>query len=160
MKVLSKDEYAPEAIHKRFSIEESNAILLAVKNKLGKACSVTHLGHAAMVMTMLRFKPVQERPAHDARLVSLLFINGRRYLDQSFPGSRKYINLCRAINVIDLRDVETYVLSDKVTEKEVQEKLRLACADVAKSYQAVRDQTSLLTESFPLAEYVPMAKYV
>lgn len=160
MKVLSEDEYTPETIHKRFSVEESNAILLAVKKKLGKACSVTHLGHAAMVMTMLKFKPVQERPAHDARFVSPLFINGRRYLDQGVPGSKNYISLCRAVSGVELRDVETYILSDQVTEKEVQEKLRLACADVFRSYSAVRDQKSVLTESFCMAEYMAMAKYI
>ena len=48
----------PKAIYRRISIKESNGILLAVKVELGEAHSVTHLGHAAMVVMMLRFKPI------------------------------------------------------------------------------------------------------
>lgn len=160
MNVLSKDGYMPKAVHRRFSVEQSNAILLAVKVHLGKACSVTHLGHAAMVMTMLRFKPVEERPTHSDHLVSPLFINGRRYLNQGVPGSQRYISLCRAISAIEFRDVESYILSDNASKEEVQEKLRVACAEAFRSYQAVRNQKSVLTESFSVAEYMARAKYI
>ena len=160
MELLAKDGYKPKAIHKRFSVEDSNAILLAVKEKLGKACTVTHLSHAAMVMTMLKFKPVQERPTHGAHLVSPLFINGRRYLDQSVPGSQSYISLCRAISAIEFRNVEGYILSDSASKEEVQGKMRLACAEALRSYQVVRNQKSVLTESFSVAEYMATAKYI
>lgn len=158
MEVVSKDGYMPKAIHKRFSVEESDAIFLGVKNKLGKACSVTHLGHAAMVMTMLKFKPVSERPTHGDHLVSPLFINGRRYLDQGVPGSHSHISLCRAFSAIEFRDVESYILSDNASREEVQGKLRLACAEAFRSYQAVRDQKSVLTESLSVAEHMARAK--
>ena len=160
MEVCSKDEYMPKAIHKRFSVKESNAILLAVKEELGRACSVTHLGHAAMVMTVLKFKPVQDRPTHADHLASPLFINGRRYLDQGVAESQRYISLCRAISAIEFRDVESYILSDNACKEEVQKKLRLACTEAFRSYRAVRDQKSVLTESFCMAEYMARAKYV
>ncbi|CAF9932534.1 MAG: trichothecene 15-O-acetyltransferase [Alectoria fallacina] len=158
MAVLSEDGYMPKAIHKRFSVKESNAILLAVKEKIGEACFVTQLGHAAMVMTMLKFKPVQERPTHGAQLVSPLFINGRRFLDQCFPPSQNYISMCRAISAISFRNVENYILSDNESKEEVQGKLKLACAEAFRSYQAVRDQKSVLTESFSVAEHIARAK--
>lgn len=160
MKVLSQDDYSPKAIHKRFSVEKSNAILGTVKKELGKTGSVTHLGHAAMVMTMLKFKPVQERPTNATRILSPLFINGRRYLDQNFPGSQNYISLCRAFSTIEFRDVDGYILSDNASKEEVQAKLRLACAEAFRSYQAVQDQKSLLTESISMAEYRAKAKYI
>ena len=160
IKVLSKDGYMPKAIHKRFSVEESKVILLAVKEKLGKACSITHLGHAAMVMTMLKFKPAQERPAPGAPLVSPLFMNGRRYLDQDILRSRSCISLCRAFNAIEFRNVEKYILSDNPSQEEIQGKLGLACSEAIRSYQAVRDQKSVLTESFFTAEYMARAKYI
>lgn len=160
MKVLSKDGYMPKAIHQRFSVEESKAILLAVKEKLGKSCSVTHLGHAAMVMTMLKFKPVQERPTPGARLVSPLFINGRRYLDRGVPRSQSYISLCRAFSAIEFRDVENYIIPDSASKEEIQGKLKLACAEAFRSYRAVRDQKSLLTESLSMAEYMTREKYI
>ena len=160
MKVHAKDGYTPKTLYKRFSIEESNAILLAVKDKLGKAYTVTHLGHAAMVLAMLKFTPVEERPTHSTHVVSPLFINGRRYLDQGVPESQNYTSLCRAISAIEFRNVEKYVLSDNASKEEVQEKLRLACTEAFRSYQAVRDQKSLLTASFYMTEYLAKAKYI
>ena len=160
MNILFREGYTPKVIHKRFSVVERKAILLAVKEKLGRACSVTHLGHAAMVMTMLKFKPVQERPMYGARLVSPLFINGRRYLDQGVPGSQSYISLCRAFSAIEFRDVEEYILPDNASKEEVRAKLRLACAEAFRSYQAVRDQKSALIESLSIAEYMARAKYI
>ena len=160
IKVFVKEGYLPRAIHKRFSVEDSNAILVAVKERLGNACSVTHLGHAAMVMTMLKSKPVQERPTHGDHLVSPLFINGRRYLDQGVPGSQSQISLCRAFSAIEFRDVKNYVLSDNTSKEEIQRRLRLACAEAFRSYQAVRDQKSILTESLFMAEYMAKAKYI
>ena len=148
----------PKAAHKRFSVEETDALLLAVKAKLGKTCTVTHLGHAAMVMTMLKSKPVDERPTHSTNIVSPLFINARKYLDQDVPEAQNYIPLCRAISAIEFRNVEDYILTDDASKEEVQEKLKLACAEAVRSYQAVRDQKSLLTESFHVAEYMAKAK--
>ena len=150
----------PKAVHKRFSVEETNAVLLGVKAKLGKTCSVTQLGHAAVVMTMLKSKPVDERPMHSTNIVSPLFINARKYLDQDVPESQNYISSCRAFSAIGFRNVEDYILTDDASKEEVQEKLKLACAEAVRSYQAVRDQKSLLTESFYMAEYMTKAKCV
>lgn len=130
------------------------------KEKLGRAYSVPHLGHAAMVMTMLKFKPFEDRPTHSGHLASRLFINGRKYLDQGVPGSQNYVSLCRAISAIEFRDVESYVLSDNASKEEVQGKLRLAWAQAFTSYQPVRDQRSILTESFFVADYMAKARYM
>ena len=131
-----------------------------MKANLGKAGSVTHLGHAAIVMTMLNFTPVEVRPMHCAHLKSLLFINGRKYLDQDVPGSQDHISLCRAFSAIEFRNVENFILSDNASNKEIQEKLKLACTEAFRSYQAVRNQKSFLIESIYVAENMVKARYI
>jgi len=62
VKVQSRAGYEPASIHHVLSPEQSKAILRSVKEKLGPAYSITYLGHAATVMTMLKFKPSHDRP--------------------------------------------------------------------------------------------------
>ena len=141
-----------------FSVEQSNAILRSVKAEIGPAASVTHMGHAAMVMTLFEFKPSQDRPSNSDRYVSPLFINGRRYLNPERRKSTSHLPMCRAIGAIEFRDVERYLLSGQESKEEVREKLKIACEEARRSYQAIREKASLLTESFAVANYFGTAK--
>jgi hypothetical protein len=139
-----------------FTAAESRAIMESIKTKIGPAFSITHLGHAAMVMTALQFKSPQERPSSN-RFVSPLFINGRRYLDPKHE-PKPYVPMCRAIGAVVFRDVDRYMVSEDASKEEIQQKLRLACEEARRSYQAIREQQSLLTESFSVAELMATAK--
>lgn len=68
--------------------------------------------------------------------------------------------MCKAISANAFRDVGRYILSDNASREEVHGKLILACAEAFRSYQAVRDQKLVLTESFSMAEYMARAKYI
>lgn len=58
MKVCPKNNYMPKALHKRLLAEEFDVMLFAVKAKLGKASSVTHLGHATIAIITLKCTPI------------------------------------------------------------------------------------------------------
>lgn len=152
LKVQSGDGYEPASIHHVLSPEQSKAVLRSVKKKLGPTYSVTYLGHAATVMTMLRFKPPHDKPSDQDHVVSPLFVNGRRYLDSQQPKSSDHIPMCRAIGAVEFRDVERYILSKDPNKEEVQQKLKIACEEARRSYQRIREQDSLLTESFAVME--------
>ena len=160
LKVQSKEGYEPASIHHVLSPEQSKAILRSVKEKLGPTYSITYLGHAATLMTMLKFKPPHDRPSDQKHVVSPLFINGRRYLDPQQPKSLDHIPMCQAIGAVEFRDVERYTLSEEPKKKEVQQKLKIACEEARRSYQRVREQDSLLTESFAVADAMATAKSV
>ena len=158
MKIQPGQEYTPKSIQNVFSVDQSKAILRSVKSEIGPAASVTHLGHAAMAMTVLKFKPAEDRPSNSDRFVSPLFMSGRRYLDPSRPKSTDHVPICRAVGAIEFRKVERYLLSGNDSEAGVRQKLRIACEEARRSYQAIREQKSLLTESFAVAEFIGTAK--
>lgn len=135
------------SIHRSLSVEQTSAILRSVKEKLGPTSSVTSLGHAAMVLTMLEFDQAEGRPAENRSFANLLFINGRRHLSSDHLRSNQYVPLCRALGIIEFREIEKCRLSRDPSEGEIQEKLRYACSEAGRSYQMIRDQESLLTES-------------
>lgn len=148
----------PKSIRKIFSVEQSKAILRSVKSEIGPAATVTHLGHAAMAMTLLSIKPATDRPLTCDKFVSPLFMSGRRYLDPKQPKSKDYVPMCRAIGAIEFRIVDRYQLSGTDSREEVRRKLKIACEEARRSYQAIREEESMLTKSFAVAEYMGTAE--
>ena len=148
------------SIQREFSLEQTKTILRSVKTRIGPQASVTQLGHAAMAMTLLKSKAVEERASDGGRFASPLFMSGRRYLDPERPKSRYYVPMCRAIGAIKFREAGNYVLLENDGRDKIQIKLKMACEEAKRSYQAVREQESLLTDSFATAEFLGTAKYV
>ena len=140
-------------------MEQSKTILRSVKTNIGPQASVTQLGHAAMAMTLLKSRASEER-SDSGRFVSPLFMSGRRYLNPERPKSTYHVPMCRAIGAIEFREVEKYVLLENDGKDKIRMKLKKACEEAVRSYQAIREQESLLTDSFAVAEFLGTAKYV
>lgn len=68
--------------------------------------------------------------------------------------------MCRAMSAIEFRDVERYIYTNEDTTEEVRAKLKIACEEARRSYQRIREQKSLLTESFSVAEVMATVKFV
>ncbi|GKT45932.1 putative 15-O-acetyltransferase SAT12 [Colletotrichum spaethianum] len=71
---------APRTIWRAFTAEQSVAIKAAIKTRLGPSFTVTHLGHATMVLALLRARPLPADAPDSVALSSPLPVNGRRYL--------------------------------------------------------------------------------
>ena len=148
------------SIQREFSLEQSKAILRSVKTEIGSEASITQLGHAAMAMTLLKFKASEEGASDGGRFVSPLFMSGRRFLNPERPKSKYYVPMCRAIGAIEFREAEKYTLLESDGQDKIRIKLKKACEEAGRSYQAIREQESLLTDSFATAAFMGTAKYV
>ena len=148
------------SIQREFSLEQSKTILRSVKTEIGPEASVTQLGHAAMAMTLLKSRASEERTSDGGRFVSPLFMSGRRFLNPERPKSTYHVPMCRAIGAIKFREVEKYVPLENDGKDDIRMKLKRACEEAGRSYKAIREQESLLTDSFAAAEFIGTAKYV
>ena len=148
------------SIQRDFSSEQTKAILRSIKTEIGSEASVTQLGHAAVAMTLLKFKASEEGALDGDRFVSPLFMSGRRYLDPERPKSRYHILMCRAIGAIEFREADKYIPLESDTQDRIRIKLDKACEEAVRSYRAIRKQESLLTDSFAAAALMGAAKYV
>ena len=148
------------SIQREFSLEQSKAILRSVKTEIGPEASVTQLGHAAMAMTLLKFKAPEEGASEGDRFVSPLFMSGRRYLNPERPKSKYHVLMCRAIGAIEFREADRYIPLESDSRDKIRIKLKKACEEAVRSYQAIREQESLLTDSFAAAALMGTAKYV
>ena len=148
------------SIQREFSLEQSKTILRIVKTEIGPEASVTQLGHAAIAMTLIKSRASEERTTDGDRFVSPLAMSGRRFLNPERPKSTYHVPMCRAFGAIEFREVEDYVLLENDGREEIRMKLKKACEEARRSYKAIREQESLLTDSFAAAEFMGTAKYV
>ena len=146
--------YEPACFHLRFDENTTAAILQTCKTILG--VSVTHLGHAAMVIAALRRSRPESQPSEDP-LVCPLFFNGRQYLDLDGLNSGAYLPMCRAMGFIEFNDLNTMSLPKLANEGETYGALIHACHQARNSYQQIKHQSSVLTESFAGSEYLASA---
>ena len=118
-----------------------------------------------MVVAMLQQNPpiTQSEEGSGKSLISQCFMNGRRYLEADEPKARTYVPICIATGIVEFSDVDQYTLSaldgeghsDKHKARDV---FLRACGAANRSYQAIRERKSMLSESLQRAESVP--KYV
>ena len=148
------------SIQREFSLEQSKAILRSVKTEIGSEASVTQLGHAAMAMTLLKFKASEEGASGGGRFLFPLVMSGRRFLNPERPKSKYHVPMCRAIGAIEFREAENYILLESDSQDKIRMKLKKACEEARGSYRAIREQESLLTDSFAAAALMGTAKYV
>ncbi|KAB5542954.1 15-O-acetyltransferase Tri3 [Coniochaeta sp. 2T2.1] len=76
---VTNGEGQPRTKWYHFTIDQTEAIIRAVKTKIGAQYTISHLGHAAMVLALLNTRPL---PADDTttELITPLPVNGRPYL--------------------------------------------------------------------------------
>ena len=142
------------SLFRDFSKEESTAVLRAVKEKLGTSYTVTHLGHAAMVLAMLKFNPPPDNVLEGQSFISPCFMNGRRYLRADPSMTHDHIPVCQAFGVVVFPNVKDYIISSDATNERSAETLIKATKAARTSYQSIREQDSILSESLPIPEYL------
>ncbi|KAK1671843.1 putative trichothecene 15-O-acetyltransferase [Colletotrichum godetiae] len=100
----------PRTIWASFSADQSQVIGKAIKSRLGPHFTFTHLGHAAMVLAILRVCPLLPDASDSIFLSSPLPVNGRRYLTSS-DASIRY-GSCQAGASVEFAPLRSYVVDE------------------------------------------------
>ena len=121
---------------------------------VGSEANITHLGHAAMVLALLRFNPLTEPLSMSPQpLHSPCWLNGRRYLRSSteHPDPTKdFVPLCISFAPIIFPDLEEISLSLSANRADVKSKLVKACKVATKQYEIIKNRKSMLPECVAL----------
>ena len=129
-------------------------LLQRVKIELGPLATITHLGHAAMILTMLRGQIDDiTSPGFNTSYFSPCWMNGRPYLCQDKSVS-SYTPVCQALGEVVLSDCEEYIMQMRQPTFKRRDTLIQAAKVVSQSYQALRRKKSILSESVPLMEWL------
>lgn len=129
-----------------------------MKQELGPPATINHLAHAAMVVAMLRAHPPPSSLL-ESTLYSASWIDGRKYLRE---GYQKFVPNCRAMGEVIFPCLGEYLVRKDSPKEEVRACVLRAWKTAFVSYQRIREQKSLLSESIPLTEYLgdQMMRYV
>jgi len=113
-----------------FTAAESIAMIESVKKRVGPEYTISHLGHAAMVLALLQIQPVPSNMGDTAYLCSPLPVNGRRYLMD--PSATRY-GPCQAGAVVQFPNLGSGNV-DKNDSKAVKQTLERGCEHVKEGY--------------------------
>ncbi|KAJ7498049.1 15-O-acetyltransferase Tri3-domain-containing protein [Mycena galericulata] len=118
----------PRTVFHTFSVSETSAIIRAVKARLGAGHTISHLGHAATALTLIKIRP----PPPGATLVSPIPADGRRFLRDGLA-ARQY-GCCQAGAVVDFGPLADWVVEDWSNADAVRAMLAKGCRCVKEGY--------------------------
>jgi 15-O-acetyltransferase Tri3 len=125
-----------------------------IKRIICANATITHLGHAAMVIAMLRSNPPL---ANSNTLYSPCWLNGRRYLISS-PNQpspiKSFIPICLSFAPVVFTGLHELVLGQKATKKDIKGTLVKACRISTNEYLKIKERKSLLPENLAWMEEV------
>lgn len=113
-----------------FTVAESTAIIKSVKSQVGTPYTISHLGHAAMVLALLKIRPLPSDTNDAVHLCSPLPVNGRRYLKD--PDLKRY-GCCQAGAVASFPDLRSWIV-DEHDREAVKKTLESGCRHVKEGY--------------------------
>lgn len=114
-----------------FSKAESQAVIQAVKKRLGPEYTISHLGHAATVLALLKAKPLPPSAPDNTALIMPLPVNGRRFLKAEYAD--KQYGACQAGAVVEFPNLTSWTVDDSDSEA-VKAALDRGCRHVKASY--------------------------
>jgi hypothetical protein len=106
-------------------------MIRAVKKQLGPQYTISHLGHAATVLALLKANPLPPDAPGSTALIMPLPVNGRRFLRDEFAD--KQYGACQAGAVVEFPNLESWAVDERDSEL-VKAMLERGCKHVKESY--------------------------
>jgi hypothetical protein len=105
-------------------------MIQAVKGRLGPKYTISHLGHAATVLALLKNNPLPSDAPDSTALITPLPVNGRRFLRDEFAAHR--FGACQAGAVVEFQNLKSWAPEDNAQEPAAA--LERLCKQVKESY--------------------------
>ncbi|RDL37251.1 uncharacterized protein BP5553_04684 [Venustampulla echinocandica] len=132
------------------SQKQTTSLLNAIKTTISPQSNITHLGHSAMVLALLRSSPSPSKGS----FYSSCWLNGRRYLRATpsyvVPG-KAYVPICMSFAPIIFHDMDLK-LRDDTTDEELRNVLVRVCRVATEQYGRLSARKSILGEFAVVAE--------
>lgn len=145
------DAGAPGTEFLAFTAAETQAIIQAVKSRLGPAYTINHLGQAATALALLKANPIPDNTSTASSIIMPIPLNGLRFLKDEYVETQ--YGACQAGAVVQLPDAKAFVVddNDKAAVVSMLEKL---CRMTKEQYdllaqQAFPDGCQYLERPFP-----------
>lgn len=101
---------APRTEFYTFTAAESEAMRRTIKTRLGQQYTVSHLGHAATTLALLKTNPIPSDTSDTPVLVMPVPVNGRRFL--SGKRANTQYGACQASAMVIFEDLRSWKVDD------------------------------------------------
>ena len=132
-----------------FTRDQSTQLIQQVKLLVNSDSTITHLGHAAMILALLRSNPLPPGSTTQ-HLYSPCWLNGRRYLQP--PHDRTHIPICLSFAPIVFSDLQGLTLEREATRSSIKNVLLEACAMATEEYMKIKERRNMLPPSVNIME--------
>lgn len=105
---IGTDPGSPDTAVLQLTTFECHKIIQAVKTRVGAEYTITHLGQAATLLTLLKLSPIPNEVLSNRSVIMPLPVNGRRYLREGFADTQ--YGSCQACAVVVFENLEQYAL--------------------------------------------------
>ena len=145
---MKQEAPIPRAEVLSFTVEESKAIIKAVKTRLGPGFTISHLVNAAVVIALLDTFP-SEKMTDEEAFVGPTTVNLRRYIKEELK--KDYIGLMVSSAFIRINKLKSLAVSSEQSKEAVVEALSKASKDVKTSLDTWLEPATQMPS--PLAMY-------
>ncbi|KAJ9401502.1 hypothetical protein DTO282F9_1699 [Paecilomyces variotii] len=156
LKTRSENVGLPRSIFHTFTVAETAKLLRAVKERLGPKYTVTHLGHAAVFLALLKTNP-PPADAPETFCTTAMPVNSRRFLREDYAKATKtYYPVCQSSALLLFEDIQSYAPRD-CDKEQLREKISRAAKHTKESYDFWMNQPSLLPASISFMSLISTA---
>ncbi|KAI9733072.1 MAG: trichothecene 15-O-acetyltransferase [Cirrosporium novae-zelandiae] len=146
----SRSAFAP------FTLEETKAVISAVKTKLGPTFTITHLAQSAVFIALLLFNPVPESAPEETSYISSSVMDGRRFLLEPHNEKTPFSTICQCSATIAYPAIKSYNITKFSSKKEINEALAKGSEIAKQGYDSWISMPESLTSSASVLEMVAM----
>lgn len=142
---LEPKSYIPDGpsktIWRTFTLEQSQQIVQAVKQRLGKGYTITHLGQSALLLALLKKNTPGPDIGSDRIWLCTSPINARRFIQEPYSSYKKpFFPLCQANGFVIYDDIKSYAQEGKREDAKTKELLTRAAKVTKDGYATVMDR--------------------
>lgn len=113
-----------------FTVTQSDAMIRAIKTRVGPQYTMSNFGHIATVLALLKINPIPSNNSN-AQLVTALTVDGRRFLRDEYAD--KYPGSCQTMAVVEFEDLKSWMV-DEADKEALVAMLERGCKHVKESY--------------------------
>ncbi|KAL9596653.1 MAG: hypothetical protein Q9219_005648 [cf. Caloplaca sp. 3 TL-2023] len=144
-------------VWRTFTKEQSQQIVSAIRQRLGRGYTITHVGQAALLLALLKLHPPGQEVGDDQIFLCPTAINGRRFIREPYQSYQKpFFPNCQANGFVTFENIKGFIQEGQRDDTKTKELLTKAAKMSKEGYGAILDRPHCLAISTPVGEMIAM----
>ncbi|KAL8931766.1 MAG: hypothetical protein Q9216_007079 [Gyalolechia sp. 2 TL-2023] len=144
-----------KTLWRTFTLDQSQQIVRAVKQRLGPGYTITHLGQSALLLALLKIHPPGPEVGSDQIYECSSPVNARRFIQEPYQSYREpYFPLCQANGFVIFEDIKSFAQEGERQDDKTKELLTRASKASKDGYAAILNRPHSLAVGTSIMEMI------